>query len=77
MLHTYMRKLLIYTLTEGGEFHVLADFVDEQGYLEIKERGWFDVRFGEGMTHIQPAYIAFAITTDDHDFVLQSLNRNR
>jgi hypothetical protein len=68
-----MHKVLIYTLEEGGELKMLADFVDERGYLEIKRRGWFDVQFGAYPERIYPAYIAFAVIANDHDFVLERM----
>lgn len=67
------RKVFLYTLDEGGDYKILVDFVDEAGYLEIKQRGWFDVRFGAEPTRICPAYIAFAFIADDHDFVLEDM----
>lgn len=70
-------KLLIYTTIEGGDVQILTDFVDERGFLEIIDRGWFAVRFGDTMTRIYPAYVAFAVVLDGYDFRLENVLTNR
>lgn len=66
-------NFLIYSETEGSEARVFCGFsIDE--WIELREKGWMDVRMGDSVKRIHPAFATFVTGVEAWDFVLEKIN---
>lgn len=68
-----MKKFLLYTEDEGGDFRFISKHSDEdtqKWYKEIIETGVLQYRTGDRAIKIKPAYVAICSFDEGFDFII-------
>lgn len=66
--------VLLYTLAEGEEFHVLAHFSEEKYKKLLEEKKFSFNGFGDYTTVVHPAMVFFLKDGTGYDFRLEQMN---
>lgn len=69
-------SFLMYTEKEGGDFHFLGSFTLEQ-YNPLINLGYVDIKEGDKIKRIYPAYACLCNPKYGFDFVIDETNGDR
>lgn len=65
---------LVYTIEEGGIFNIVNPW-DKYKHKELLKVGYFEIKFGDFVTRIYPAFAGIIENFRGHDFRIDEINK--